>query len=111
MLFFHGYLPFSGLGVKKLALALDSESEDVKYYSFPKLKGAGGCELLRTTSSHRLEKISIPPDGYTSLGKSNGKSDAPEHLKGRNSCHYIHIIVNEIERQEGVSQIYVAIRP
>ena len=63
MLFFN-----AGLGVKKLSLSLDNDSDDINYYileSFPKLQGAGGYELLRATSSRCLEIIPTPPDGYT----------------------------------------------
>ena len=54
--------------MKKLSISLDNDSDDVNYYileAFPKLKGAGGYELLRASSSRRLELIPTPPDGYT----------------------------------------------
>ena len=42
--------------MKKLSISLDNDSDDVNYYTleaFPKLKGAGGYELLRASSSCR----------------------------------------------------------
>lgn len=54
--------------MKKLSLALHSDSDDVNYYIlelFPQLKSAGGYELLRATSGRRLEVIPLPPDGYS----------------------------------------------
>jgi len=59
---------YSGLGQKKVYMPLYSDSDDVNHYNldtFPQLKGAGGYELLRSTSGRLLEVIPLPPDGYS----------------------------------------------
>ena len=66
MAFFHLLL---GLGKKNVSLLEDGDSEDICWElmdAFPKLKDAGGYELLRVVDRGRsLEVIPLPEDGYT----------------------------------------------
>ena len=54
--------------MKKLSLSQTNDSDDVHFYimeAFPRLKDAGGYELLRATNGRLLEVIPLPPDGYS----------------------------------------------
>lgn len=47
---------------------MTDDYDDVHYYiveAFPKLKEAGGYELLRASNGRVLELIPVPPDGYS----------------------------------------------
>lgn len=50
--------------LKKLTFSLTNDYDDVHYYAFPKLKDAGGCELLRSSNGRVLEVVPAPPGGY-----------------------------------------------
>lgn len=61
-------LTCSGLGLKRLTLSLTDDYDDVHYYimeAFPKLKEAGGYELLRSSNGRVLEVVPTPPGGYS----------------------------------------------
>jgi hypothetical protein len=58
----------AGLRLKKLTLSLTDDYDDVHYYimeAFPKLKDAGGYELLRSSNGRVLEVVPAPPGGYS----------------------------------------------
>ena len=62
------YTCCTGLGSKKLTFSLTDDSDDAHYYimeAFPKLKDAGGYELLRSSSGCLLDVIPTPPECYS----------------------------------------------
>ncbi len=62
-------LQIAGLGEHKLQLPIDSDSDDIYdelIAIFPKLRGGGGFELLKTHERSKvLCEIEVPPAGYT----------------------------------------------
>lgn len=55
----------AGLGEKRLVLAKNKDAENALLEHYPKLKDAGGYELMRSSSRTLLETIPIPSYGYT----------------------------------------------
>lgn len=58
----------AGLGEKRLVLAKNKDAENLRdalLEHYPKLKDAGGYELMRSSSRTLLETIPIPSYGYT----------------------------------------------
>lgn len=62
-------LQIAGLGEKKITLDAYADSQEIYYdllSNFPRLRDAGGFELMRTSEGggKRLEVIAVPDSGY-----------------------------------------------